>query len=178
LIVNAWRAIESSDSKRMRTVAGELDAVRGAGLRPGNLKGLLFGDPHRFLSDLDYQLRMKAAFLDFVGASQKNIDTGKFRQFVATTTAWQKQNGYQSAWPSIWSKKWNGLGQTLKRLNSPSLDSILAETSPEGGNWNITSDEVQGNTPFARVQNLYHKWDTNGSRLIAEMQKLSQEVPR
>ncbi len=179
LIVNAWRAIAGSDSKRMRSIADELDASRGTALHPGNLKGLLFGNPHRFLSDLEYQLRMKAAFLDFVGTSQKNIDDSKFRLFVEATLAWQKQNGYQSAWPSIWNKKWNGLGATLKRLKSPDLDRILAETSPEAGNRNITSDVAQGSTSFDRVQNLYHKWDTNGGRLIAELHKLSQrKVPR
>ncbi len=176
LVVSAWRAIEGSDSKQMRVIAADLDAIRDAALRPGNLSGLLFGNPHRFLSDLGFQLRMKAAFVDFVGASQETIDYEKFRLFVAATAAWQKRNGFQAAWPSIWSEKWKGLAETLKKLKSPSLDRILAESSPDNGNWNITSYVAPGSTPFERVQNLYHEWDTNGFRLIAEMQKISQRT--
>ena len=180
LIVNAWRAVELSDPRRMRSVAEELDAAGRAPIRTGPLNGLLFGRAPRFLSDLVYQLRMRAAFVDLMAGSEAQIDSERFRVFVMTTEQWQQQNGYQSAWPSIWSKKWQGLGETLRSLKSPSLDKILAETSwvAKTHDGTITSQQAEGTTPFEQVQNLYHKWDTNGSRLILEMQKASEMISR
>jgi len=179
LIVTSWRAIAGSDPRLMRSVADELDAVLNDTLRPGPLKGLLFGNPRRFMADLMYQLRMKSAYLDFVTSSRNNVDRETFRAFLVGTQRWQHQHGFQAAWPSIWQGgNWAGLGETLKKLESPSIDRILAETSwlADINNWAITSQQAGGSTSFERVQNLYHKWDTNTLRLISAMQETLEKT--
>jgi hypothetical protein len=120
---------------------------------PGPLKGLLFGNPRRFMADLMYQLRMKSAYLDFVTSSRHNVDRETFRAFLVGIQRWQNQHGFQAAWPSIWQGgNWAGLGETLKKLESPSIDKILAETSwlADINNWAITSQQAGGSTSFER----------------------------
>ncbi len=166
LIVETWEALAGDDSKVMRASAERI-AAHGQKVTPGPLKGLLFGNPQRFLSDLALQLRMKATYLDFVAASQDQVDTERFRAFLAATEKWHGEHGYQSAWISLWSAgHWAGLANTLKKLKSPAIDKLLAETD----NFTITS-QAEGSTPFERVQDLYHKWDTHTTQLIRAMQE-------
>jgi hypothetical protein len=126
-------------------------------LSTGPLKGLLFGDPQRFLTDLVMQLRLKAAFDEFVSAADHDRDPkAPFQCFVATAESWQKQHGYECAW------SWPRLGETLRRLRSPAINAVLDEKG-------------EGPTPFDRVENQLRKMETYTSRLIAAMEKTLQD---
>jgi hypothetical protein len=74
IIVQAWKAIAGEDPAAKRETAEKLDVLARRELPTGRLKGLLFGDPARFLTDLVMQLRLKAAFDDFVAASDSDRD--------------------------------------------------------------------------------------------------------
>ena len=122
LILAGWKAVAGTDVTQMRTAADQLDALKGVQLTPGPLKGLLFGDAHRFIADLVMQLRLKAAFEDFVAATSKQEGVkGAFRNFVQAAAVYQKQTGYQCAW------EWPKLDSSLATLKSSSIDAILDE---------------------------------------------------
>ena len=71
-IFAAWKVLNGTDSERMKQCAAELAPLVKAKLEPGPLKGLLFGDANRFISDLYIMLRLKAACADFMNASAQN----------------------------------------------------------------------------------------------------------
>ncbi len=155
LIVEGWGALAGNDAKLMRTIADSLALVEKRPLVTGSLKGLLFGDPRRFLTDLILELRMKAAYEDFVAASDSGVGVKeKFKDFVGATVAWQKRTGYQCAWG------WPGMTEALKKLHSPRIDAILDEKG-------------KGNTPAERIADHFHITETYTSRLIEAMREAS-----
>jgi len=165
-IVEAWKTLAGEESQPMREMAENLDNLPHARLKPGALKGLLFGDTDRFISDLSIQLRVRASFEDFVTASEENWSIKKsFREFFQTAETWQKKTGYASLW------RWPKLEKALKKLNSPAINTILAETNNES----ITT-QAQGKTPFERVQNFYRQWDSFTPRLFAAMRTALQRM--
>jgi hypothetical protein len=121
LIVQTWKALAGKDTMLMRAMADKLEALRPQNLVPGRLQGLLFGSPQRFISDLNYELRMQAAYLDLLAASQDKVDKEKFRAFLTATEAWQGIHGYQTVW------LWPRLATVLKKLKSPAIDKFIAE---------------------------------------------------
>ena len=161
LLVRTWQALAGHDSNLMREMADKLEGLRVKDLLPGPLRGLLFGNPQRFIGDLIYELHMKAAFLDLVATSQEKIDKEKFRTFLAATKAWQGVHGYQTVWMV---SGWPGLEATLRKLKSPAIDHLLAEAD-----WTKISLTATGNTPFERLQDFFRKWDNHTPRLIEAM---------
>ena len=122
-------------------------------LTPGRLKGLLFGDPRRFITDLVMELRLKAAYCDFVTASEKNNDVkGRLRDFVEAAEAWQQRTGYECAW------SWPKLAETLKTLKSPQIDAVLDEKG-------------EANRPSDRVADQLRKMETYTPRLLEAMKE-------
>jgi hypothetical protein len=151
LIVQGWQALAGHDSNRMRMIADRLDTAANQKLTPGPLTGLLFGDPKRFMVDLVMELRLKAAYQDFVTASENNQGVKKpFRDFVETAGAWQQRTGYECAW------SFPKMAETLKKLHSPSIDAVLDEKG-------------QGKTPFDRIADHYRITETYTPRLLAAM---------
>ncbi len=161
LLVKTWKALAGRDAIPMRQIADQLERLRHENLSPGPLGGLLFGSPQRFISDLVYELRMKAAYLDLVAASKDKVDKEKFRAFVDATKAWQGIHGYQTVWAV---SGWPGLEETLKKLRSPAIDELLAEAD-----WTKVTKTGKGNTPFERLQDFFRKWDNHCPRLIDAM---------
>jgi hypothetical protein len=158
LIVAAWHALAGEDARPMREAAGKLETAAAGTLSPGRLKGLLFGDARRFMTDLVMELRMKAAFTDFVVATKANQGVkGKFRAFAASAATWQSQHGYECAWD------WPGLTDSLRKLRSPQIDQVLDE-------------EAHGATPAAEIEDHFRITETYTSRLIAAMQKTAATV--
>jgi hypothetical protein len=170
LIVRAWQALESRDSHLLRDVAGKLEEISHESLTPGPLRGLLFGNPQRFITDLIYELRMKAAYLDLVAASHDQVDGEKFRAFLAATKAWQGVHGYQTVW---FVSGWPGLEATLRKLKSPAINRLLEEAD-----WTRISLTATGNTPFERLQDFYRKWDNHTPRLIEAMSAALQDLEK
>jgi hypothetical protein len=170
LIVQAWRALAGSDVAAMRDVAGRLEALPDAKLVPGRLKGLLFGSPRRFVTDLVMQLRVRAGFEAFRAAAAANGELrGPLRQFVAAVEVWQRQHGYENAW---W---WPGLNESLRKLNSPEVNAVL--------NTQFTLDTVPPpdwkGTPYEFTHKMLRDTESYTPRLIAAMkQALEKPIPR
>jgi hypothetical protein len=153
VIVTAWQALAGENSVAKRDMAEKLVGLSKGQLNSGRLRGLLFGDPKRFITDLVMQLRLKAAFDDFVVAMKKDRDfKPSLRSFVTATKAWQRQHGYECAW------QWPDLKKTLRKLESPTIDAILDEKG-------------EGKTPFERVEDQLRKTETFTSRLIVAMER-------
>ena len=137
LIFSAWQALGGSDSRRMRQVAGKLMPLVREKLRPGPLRGLLFGDANRFMKDLYLMLRTRAGLVDFLDASRQNRPViGPYAEFVAGSSL--------AVGPRIRGPV--GLGRPggrLPELDSPSLKAFFSET-------------VSADTPWNRIQSEYY----------------------
>lgn len=158
VIVDGWNALASDNPAAKREMATKLEEVSRTDLAAGPLKGLLFGDPRRFLTDLVMMLRLKAAFNEFVAAVDGDRDVKSSLQHFATAAeVWQKQHGYQCAW------SWPKLADSLRRLKSPAIDAVVNEKG-------------QGRTPFERVEDRLRITETYTPRLIAAMKKADQNI--
>lgn len=120
LIVDSWKALVGSNPELMRSQVTRIQQVRGQDLRPSDLKGLLFGSPERFLSDVVLQLQLRAAYEEFAKATNGvgNVKTA-LSAFVTAAQAWDNQTGYQGHW------SWPGLYDALGKLHSPAIDKVL-----------------------------------------------------
>jgi hypothetical protein len=119
LIVQGWDSLESGNTATMRALAERLERLPSGKLKGGPLKGLLFNNPRRFVVDLADMLRLKAAFLDYVAASESGNDLKPtLGGFVAALSAWHDRTGYQNVWG------WPKLAQSLGRLHSPPVDKL------------------------------------------------------
>jgi hypothetical protein len=153
LIVGGWRALAGQDSNGMIAAAKDMEKLSRGRLTPGRLKGLLFGDPRRFINDLVMELRLRAAYQDFVAALQGDKDVGKsLRTFVSAADSWQRQHGYQCYW------NWPGLKETLRMLKSSPVDAVLDEN-------------LQAGTPFEQIAEHHREMETFTVRLIEALKK-------
>ena len=169
LIVQSWRALAGSDPGTMRTMAVKLAALDHQKLIPGPLRGLLFGDPVRFITDIAMELRLRAAFDDFVDASarSRNIQPS-FRAFVAAAETYEKRTGY----PCLWN--WPKLDVSLRRLGSPAIDKILDEKQF------LTEIPANQDTPYTLGSAYHNRYsdglmaiETSTPRLIEAMKETS-----
>jgi hypothetical protein len=121
-IVQAWKALAGTDPAAMRSAAQRLEKLDAHFLQPGPLKGLLLNDPTRFMTDLVMELKLKAAFEDFVAATEKGAGVKpSLRAFTEAADAYQKRTGYQCVWG------WPKLAPALRTLKSPQIDAIVNE---------------------------------------------------
>ena len=120
-IVGAWKALSGTDSSLMRAQAAVIRKAAAQKLETGRLRGLLFGDPARFLIDVVMQLELKAAYEDFLQASGQGVNVKPtLSKFFSAAEAWQRQTAYQGRW------SWPGLYEALDKLNSPEINSVLS----------------------------------------------------
>jgi hypothetical protein len=159
LLVQAWESLEAGNPAAMRSLADRLAKLPSAELKAGPLKGLLFGNPRRLVVDLVYMLRLKAAYLDYVAAS----DSGKelrvaLGPFVDALSAWQERTGYQNVW------SWPKLSESLARLHSPPVDDLFRR--------DIMNPAFEpGTTPFQRVANSLKRSETFTPELIRALRE-------
>ncbi len=165
LLVDAWQALAAKDTQQMRAMADKLGTLRTQDLVPGRLGGLLFGSPQRFVSDLMHEMRMRAAYVEFIAASQDHVDKEKFRAFLAATIAWQGIHGYQTVW------LWPEMTDVLRKLNSPAIDKLLMEAD-----YRTAQSQGTGGTAFERHQNFFKQWDNYTPRLIAAMEEALKKL--
>jgi len=119
MIVDSWSALAAKDPSAMRKASEKLRDTSGP-LKMGRLGGLLVGDPERFLTDLRLQLEMKAAYQDFLNASNEGRPVrAALAAFVSGADAWQSRTGYQDSW------NWPGMKPALRKLKSPAIDAVL-----------------------------------------------------
>ena len=120
LIFSAWQALGGSDSRRMRQVAGQVQPLVKEKLEPGPLRGLLFGDAHRFMKDLYLMLRTRAALVDFLDASRDHRPIlGPYAEFVAWVERWQLVHGFEGVWG------WGDLETALEKTQQPGAAGVL-----------------------------------------------------
>jgi len=155
-IVGAWRAMASRDQLEVRDARGALseviDAARRGSTRTGDLEGLLFGDPVRFLEDLAAQLEVRAACGDFVALAGGAEAREALGRFAAVAAAWQRRHGYRNQWG------WSRMLRALESVGAPDLDREL-EPEPVGA------------TPFEQVQSHYFRTETRTVRLLEAMRR-------
>jgi hypothetical protein len=145
----------------MRALAGQLEEAAKGRPKAGPLKGLLFNDPERFLTDLVCMLRLKAAFADYVAASASGRGVkGALRSFTDELTVWYKRTGYQNVWD------WPKLTESLGRLGSPRIDRLIEQDIRK----NLATED--GATPFEKIANSMKRSETFNPDLI---QALNEE---
>jgi hypothetical protein len=153
-IVAGWSALHCGDPARMERSAQALDALANRDLALGPLKGLLFGDPQRFLTDIAMQLRLQAAYENFCTASEQDAEVGEsFALFVDEFARWQQRHGYagRAAWA------WPRLDAALDKLKSPEIDAVRRPA-------------LYSSAPFSKVKEEYAAAETATLRLVEAMQ--------
>jgi hypothetical protein len=116
-IVSAWKALATLEKEPMLRSAAELAPLVKVKVESGPLKGLLFGNAGRFISDLCLMLRLKAACLDFVQAAESNQPLFEsLEKFVSWLDRWQIVTGYESWWG--WAVGLD-INHSLQKLHSP-----------------------------------------------------------
>ena len=161
LIVEGWEAMQGKDTKRMKAVLKRLGALKNSQLAPGTLKGLLFGDPARFINDMVLQLQLTSSMYDFSAAvNQEPMKAAAVKKslssLVTAAEAWQQKHGYSNSW------SWKPMEEALRKLGSEPLNATL-------NSHKFTSDE--GETPFDKVKNGLALLESYSPRLIASMRQ-------
>lgn len=165
-VVNAWKALSGTDPAAMRTSAEDLSALKKDKPVAGPLRGLLFGDPDRFVNDLMLQLRQRAAFESFCAAAlavpvDRAVRAESLGQFAAASEAWQQVHSYKNMWV------WPRMEEALRKVGDPDLDAVLDARDYQG----------EGATPFDKLKDGFLRVETYTLRLIAAM-KSAAEKPR
>lgn len=160
-IVEGWEALQGSDTKRINAAANKLAGIAPSALKGGDLKGLLFGNPASFVNDLVLQLRMVGSLYELhntldASPDKKAAVKKKLAAFIAAAEAWQQKHDYKNSW------SWKAMEETLRKLNSPAVNAVLATHT-------FTSDE--GATPFERVKNGLARMESYTPRLLASMKQ-------
>ena len=62
-VFRAWKGFDTESADECLSLAGEMEELQDANLKVGELSGLLFGSPRRFVNDLVLQLRMRGTCL-------------------------------------------------------------------------------------------------------------------
>ena len=165
LIVHGWESIDSTNTAATRVLADRLEKLSGTKLKGGTLKGLLFNNPRRFVADLAYMLRLKAAFLDYVAASESGKEVKPaLGGFVEALSAWQKRTGYQNVWD------WPKLAESLGRLHSPAVDKLIRRDI-------LNPAYEEGATPFEKVANSLRHSETFTPDLIQALNETLKTMP-
>ena len=114
-------------------------------LTPGPLKGLLFGDPARFVNDLILQLQLASAMYTFSAAVNKEPRNNSqvkesLGSLASAAETWQQKHGYGNRW------NWKPMEDALRKLGSASINSTLD---------NRTRTNEPGTDPFENVKKFF-----------------------
>jgi hypothetical protein len=168
-IVRAWKALAGSDPAAMRACATELAQLPNRRLKPGPLKGLLFGDARRFVNDLAMMLRVRAGFESLRAVvDQRGSAAGPLREFVSAAKAWQRQHGYENTW---W---WPNLDETLRKLHAPEINTVLDTRFDFFGSPKL----LPGETPFQYVARKLAEEESNTPRLLSALEAASRRMDK
>ncbi|MDX9972058.1 MAG: hypothetical protein RBU21_03605 [FCB group bacterium] len=157
LIVDAWKSI-AGDGANANAIADALGALPADALKPGPLRGFLFGDVRRFVDDLILQLRLNAALYRFheaamAPATDRARAADALEAFVSAAEQWQGRHGYKNNWG------WSNLDEALRKLNIPEINAALENRNYLG----------EGDTPFERIQSGFYKVETYTPTLLKAM---------
>ena len=166
-IVRAWKTLAGNNAAAMRACAGELMKIPSHKLKPGPLKGLLFGSSRRFMNDLAMMLRVHAGFMALRAGTEHGVKVKEgLDEFVAAVETWQHQHGYEN------SMNWVGLDEALRKLHSPEVDTYLNNRF----NPFVPPKLLPGETPFACVARELRDEETSTPRLIKALHAAQHEI--
>lgn len=162
-IAHAWQALASKDPVIMRSAAKKLASIDHASLMGGDLQGLIFRDPTRYVTDLGMQLQVAAAYADLLDAEKKHHSLlDPLTGVLSAVRPWQERTGYQNQW------KWPDLKRILASLNAPEINAVLAP-------------RYLGETPFGKIKEGYYHKEKQTSLLIeaiaATVERLKANQP-
>ena len=126
----------------------------------------MFGDPVRFILDLELQLKMMGTLetfyqLAFAQPQDTAAIKSAFSAFIDAHVAWQQQHAYKNNWYD--GKLWQALG------------AIKAPASQETLKNNVFVGE--GETMFDKVQDGLRRMETFTPRLIEAMKQDLEAMP-
>jgi len=157
-IVGAWKALAGTDAEAMSAAQTRLKALSKDVLTPGPLKGLLFGDPQRFVNDLVMQLELRARLEGFHSAvfaepPEEARIVSSLADFLKAAETWQHQHNYKNHW------SWPRMEEALRKLGNAEVDAALGARNYLG----------EGATPFERVQSGFLNVETCTPRILDAM---------
>jgi hypothetical protein len=156
-IVEAWKALNGSDSTKMQAAADRLAKTGDEPLKTGPLSGLLFGDPKRFVHDLVMQLRYQAAFTVLTTAVKQNQPWQvPLAGYLTALEAWYAEHGYQNYWASA--------ADVLLKLNAPEIREVF-------------NPKLLAATPFGRVKEDLYVKELFTERLLEAIRKVLIRCP-
>mgnify|MGYP000645733101 FL=1 len=124
VVANGWRALECGDARRIESAIARIEDVPFP-RAPGELGGLLFGDPQRFVTDLVDNLRIRRAFVDLREAAASGCCMrSQLAHFLAVFAPYQERTGFVDAYSGPLAV---GLNQPLTTLRDPHVDAVLAD---------------------------------------------------
>ncbi|NCO39760.1 MAG: hypothetical protein COZ06_10560 [Armatimonadetes bacterium CG_4_10_14_3_um_filter_66_18] len=124
-IASGWSVLETHEPETQRRAAV---VVRQAAARvggTGDLGGLLFGDPERFLIDLALNLELRAALGDFGRAVEADsAPVPALRALLDVLAPYQRRTGFADAYGGALH---TGFNAPLERIADPPLKQALAD---------------------------------------------------
>jgi hypothetical protein len=94
-ICRAWSVLNSQQPEAIQEAKNSLHSVDTHHLQTGDLKGLLFGDPVRFVEDLISQLQLMADLAHLKHRTAQRTDTSEtLSAFYHSFLAWQQRHGF------------------------------------------------------------------------------------
>ncbi len=165
-IVAGWEAINNVDPAAIEAARAKVAALQGLDLPPGDLRGLLFGDPQRFVSDLAQMLQVRATMEAFrtavLDGAEKGVIGDKLAAYVAAVGAWQATHDYKNNW------YWPRMEEALMKVDAETYGRLFSERYHRG----------EGDTPFEQVQNGFKQVETFTPRLLKAMQQTAADLQR
>lgn len=163
-IVSGWEAINQVDATAIASARDKVAAMQHVELKTGDLEGLLFGDPQRFVGDLVKMLDMRVTLERFHNALLAETDPkawgNAMAAFVQTAETWQKTHDYKNNW------YYPRMEEALVKLDPAMFGPFFAERSYRG----------KGDTPFEQVQDAFKQVETFTPRLLKAMKLKAAEL--
>jgi hypothetical protein len=162
--LEGWKALAGSDPIAMRRYVATLGMNAARRPQGGRLKGLLFGDPKRFLTDLAQMLALRASIKE-LAADKIAHPKQALANLIGAAEAWQHRNGYQNNWYDP------DLHAALRRLHSPAIDAVL------NLGYEARPPYAAGTTaPEEQVRQNFREIETYTPKLIAAMKTALRDI--
>lgn len=165
-IVEGWESLKSNNPEKIQQAIRKLRKIDTSQLKLGRLRGLLFGDGKRFLSDLVDQLKVAYTLQQFINCvNEQKADKQKLKKslaaFIVEIENWQLKHGYSNQW------NWPNMTEAFRKLNSPELNEALDSLTPV---------YHEGDTAFERIKKGYAQLERYSPRLIQAMKTALQQM--
>jgi len=124
-IARAWSMLETGDADAQQALAGALEDEARREQRTGRLRGLLFGNPTRFLTDLAMNLRVRARLTELGQAIEGGSGVaGAIGAFLRDFRPYQERLGFEDAYGG---PLYTGLNEQVLKLEDPKLNAVCSE---------------------------------------------------